>query len=71
MGAPGATAQRLAQPPPARRSISPPGNALLGDRAAEAFAKALAEALVNEEVPAVEGPPREGDWTLRVTAWAR
>jgi len=71
MGAPGATAQRLAQPPPARLAVAAPGDALLDDSAAQALAKALAEALVNEEVPAVSAPARQGDWTLRVAAEAR
>jgi hypothetical protein len=71
MGAPGATAQRLAQPPPARLAVDTPGNALLADSAAQDFARALAEALVNEEVPAISGPAHKGDWTLSVAAEAR
>jgi hypothetical protein len=68
LGNPGATARILAQPPTPRLAVPVPPQALLPDQAAETFAKALANALQNQEVPAVEGPDQPGDWRLEVTA---
>jgi hypothetical protein len=67
-GQPGATAMRLAQPPPARLAVPPPGNALLTDAASQVYAEALVAALQDREVPAVMQPTTRGDWTLSVTA---
>jgi hypothetical protein len=67
-GNPGATAARLATPPPARLAVAPPGSAMLGDADAEKFAAALADALAAVEVPAVADPPEKGDWRLVVKA---
>jgi hypothetical protein len=67
LGNPGATGRILAQPPTPRLAVPIPPQALLSDQGAEAFAKALAEALRNQEVPAVAGPARPGDWRLEVT----
>jgi hypothetical protein len=67
-GNPGATAARLATPPPARLAVAPPGAAMLGDQDAGKFAAALADALVAVEVPAVADPPEKGDWRLAVQA---
>jgi len=70
-GNPGATALRLATPPPARLAIAPPPAALLPDADARKFAAALADALVGAEVPAVADAPDKGDWRLVVTAERR
>lgn len=68
LGNPGPIGRILAQPPTPRLAVPVPGQALLSDQAAEAFAQALSDALQNEEVPAVEGPARPGDWRLQVAA---
>jgi len=68
LGNPGATARILAQPPTPRLAVPVPPQALLPDQAAETFAKALADALQTQEVPAVEGPDQPGDWRLEVSA---
>ena len=65
---PGAMAQRLAQPPPARLAVPPPSAALLADAAGSALADALAIALQGQEVPAVAGPAHSGDWRLVTSA---
>ena len=67
-GNPGATARRLAQPPPTRLAVPAPGDALLDDRSAMDFAGALADHLAAMEVPAVAGPVRPGDWQLAIHA---
>ncbi len=72
-GNPGATARRLAQPPPARLVVAAPPAALLGDAQAIGLAADLATALQQAEVPAVasvdpEGKVRPGDWRLAITA---
>ena len=70
-GNPGATALRLATPPPARLAIAPVHAASLTDADADVFADALAKALAGQDVPAVAETPKQGDWTLKVTAEAR
>ncbi len=65
---PGANAVRLSVPPPARLVVAPPTNALLDDRDAAAWARAVANALVSEELPALVEPPRKGDWRLVLSA---
>lgn len=69
-GKPGATAQKLLQPPPARLAVPAPApaNALLPDAAARTYADAVTAALVAREVPAVAGPAQRGDWRLDLTA---
>lgn len=72
LGRPGATAMRLAQPPPSRLRIPLPAEALLTDDAARAWVGALAEALVAEEVPAVPGTdPRTPEWRVVPSAERR
>lgn len=71
MGNPGATARRLAVPPPPRLLVPPPGDALLPDSATKQFAAALATALQNAEVPAVVDSPGTDDWRLAVHAVVR
>jgi hypothetical protein len=70
-GQPGATAMRLAQPPPPRLAIPAPTNALLTDAGSQALADAVADGLQAREVPAVAGPVRDGDWRLITTAGER
>jgi hypothetical protein len=67
-GAPGATAMRLALPPPPRLAVPTPANALLTDAGAKRFADAVADALIDKEVPAVAGPSKKGDWRLVISA---
>jgi hypothetical protein len=67
-GHPGATAERLARPPPPRLAVPPPADALLPDSAAQAYADAVADQLQAREVPAVAGPAHKGDWVLNLTA---
>jgi hypothetical protein len=71
MGNPGATARRLAVPPPPRLLVPTPADALLPDAASKQFADALAVALQMNEVPAVADNPREDDWKLIVHAALR
>lgn len=71
MGRPGAEAMRLAQPPPPRLAVPPPGAALLENGARDAYAAAVAEALLEQAVPAVAGPSKPGDWRLVLTAQTR
>ncbi len=67
-GNPGATARRLAQPPPARLAVTTPTHAMLTDIGADTIAGALADALVAKEIPAVAEAPRRGDWHVVLTA---
>ncbi len=67
-GNPGATALRLARPPPPRLVVPVPGSALLPAPDAAAWAKAMADALVAEEIPAFATTPLQGDWQLVMTA---
>ena len=68
LGRPGATALRLAQPPPSRLAIPLPTASLLTDNAAEAWSTALADALVAGELPAGAHPVGRGDWSLVLSA---
>ncbi|MBO0712056.1 MAG: hypothetical protein J2P47_12345 [Acetobacteraceae bacterium] len=70
-GAPGATAMRLAEPPPPRLVVPPPGDALLPDAASHELAADVAAGLQEQEVPAIAEAPRKGDWQLLVTARER
>lgn len=67
-GAPGATAMRLAQPPPPRLVVPPPGDVLLADAPSRELAQDVASGLQDQEVPAIAEAPRKGDWQLVVTA---
>jgi hypothetical protein len=70
-GNPGGQAGLLAVPPAYRLAIPRPTEALLPAAQAEAFAEALAAALLAEEVPAVAGEPLPLDWRLTVEAALR
>ena len=68
-GQPGALAERLARPPAYRLAVPAPSAALLPNAEAEAYARALTEALVAAEVPAVTGDERLPlDWVVETTA---
>ena len=67
-GNPGATARRLAEPPPSRLLVLPADNALLPDSGVQAFPVAIAAALQERGVPAVAAYEHKGDWKLVVTA---
>jgi len=72
LGRPGATAERLARPPPSRLAVPSPAQSLLPEAGADAWAGAVADALVTEEVPAVAGGTRRRkEWTLVLTAEVR
>lgn len=72
-GNPGATAERLAQPPPSRLFVPASSDVLLDDAGSRAFAAALADALADQEVPAfaVIDTRRQGEWRLRTRAERR
>lgn len=63
-GNPGGMAGRLKVPPPYRLAVAPPEAAMLTATESEAFAKAIAEALLKREVPAVADAPLPLDWRL-------
>ncbi len=67
-GDPGATAMRLAMPPPSRLDVPTPANALLPQAIAAQWAGAMADTLVDQEVPAVAERERRGDWRLVMSA---
>jgi hypothetical protein len=67
-GQPGALGARLARPPAYRLAVPAPPGAMLTDADAEAYSRLLAEALLAQEVPAVDGPAWPLDWQLVVTA---
>ena len=65
-GNPGGMAGRLAVPPPYRVAVPVPEAAMLSATESEAFAKAVAAALLKREVPAVADTPLPLDWRLAV-----
>jgi len=67
-GNPGATARRLARPPPARLTVPPPTAALLPADTAQSFARMVSTALVGQELPAFSDAPKKGDWQVRIAA---
>lgn len=68
-GNPGGQAGMLAAPPAYRLAVSPPAAALLPEAQAVAFAEALSEALLANEVPASATPQALPlDWRLTVEA---
>lgn len=71
-GNPGATGARLAQPPTSRLVVPTPSESLLADAAARGWATATAEALVQQEVPALTArKPTRSDWSLVLAAEIR
>ncbi len=71
LGNPGANAMRLAQPPPSRLAVPSPTQSLLPDAAGAAWANAMAEALLTEEIPAAHTSTRRTDWSLVLAAELR
>ncbi|MBV8913750.1 MAG: hypothetical protein JOZ05_12020 [Acetobacteraceae bacterium] len=67
-GDPGRAGARLAQPPPSRLAVPTPAQSLLSDAGGDAWAGAMAMALVDQEIPASHADPRPGDWTLTLAA---
>jgi hypothetical protein len=67
-GRPGRQAMILSRPPPPRLAIPSPSQSLLPERDAGAWARALADALDDAEVPAVAKPATAGDWQVAMTA---
>jgi hypothetical protein len=65
-GNPGGMAGRLVVPPPFRLAVPPPEGAMLSATESEAFARAIAQALLKREVPAVADAPMPLDWRLAV-----
>ena len=61
---PGATAQRLAQPPAPLLAVPPGTDTLLTDAGNKALADQLAQALQTIEVPAIVKTPDKADWHL-------
>ena len=68
LGNPGATAMRLAQPPPSRLAIPLPTDSLLTDDAARAWSQALADALLAQELPVRAAKAQPSDWRLILSA---
>ena len=72
LGRPGATAERLSQPPPSRLTIPVPSQSMLNDAGAANWASAMAEALIAQDIPAVTGlRARQKEWTLTLDAVLR
>ena len=65
-GNPGGMAGRLVAPPPYRVAVPIPDAAMLSGTESEAFARAIAQALLRREVPAVAEDPLPLDWRLSV-----
>lgn len=65
-GNPGATARRLAQPPPARLVVNT-GKTFLGTSDSMVWKRAVAAALQDQEVPAVVADERSEEWRLQMT----
>jgi hypothetical protein len=63
-GHPGPLGMRLAQPPPARLAVPVPAGTFLRPDMALTFSHTLADAMAAQELPAVAGAPRRGDWVV-------
>ena len=70
-GAPGATAMRLAQPPPARLAVPASDSTHLPGPASKPYAQAIAAALQDQEIPATADAAKSGDWRLALSAEQR
>ncbi|MFT8863318.1 MAG: hypothetical protein ABF916_10060 [Acetobacter fabarum] len=60
-----------ANAPPARLDVPTPPNALLSDANASLWAKDVAQALLQQTIPAIAQPTRKGDWWLNMRAELR
>jgi hypothetical protein len=67
-GNPGATAERLALPPPPRLAVPPTYAAYLPARAIPQFSQAVAAALQAQAIPAFAGYRKSSDWRLELRA---
>ena len=67
-GNPGPEGAILSIPPAPVLMVPAPKDALLGDDAAQTYAKDLATQLANMDVPSIFGAPVKGDWQLVSTA---
>jgi hypothetical protein len=67
-GNPGRTALALAVPPPPRLLVPVPTDGLLPAPDAQAWANAVTDALVADEIPAFAMPQHKGEWQLRLSA---
>jgi hypothetical protein len=67
-GNPGATATRLAHPPPAKLVVSAPNLAAMPPTGAAQFAHDLADVLAARDVPALAMTPKPGDWQAVLSA---
>jgi hypothetical protein len=67
-GDPGKVGAQLAVPPAPVLIIPTPGNAMLDDQSAAAYAQDLAAALAAADVPSIAGPATKHDWRLTTTA---
>lgn len=67
-GQPGPLGARLARPPAYRIAVPAPSEAMLTSAESESYARFLTEALMAQDVPAVEGPGFPLDWRVVVSA---
>ena len=68
-GNPGTAGALLAQPPPSRLAVPAPTQSLLPDASASTWASDVADALVEQEIPAAAGRFSRGrEWTLVLSA---
>ena len=65
---PGATALRLAAPPPARLAVPVPAASMLSNEGASLWARDMAGSLDDQSVPAEAHAARPGDWRLVLAA---
>jgi len=63
-GNPGATAQRLSQPPPSRVAVPPSYATFLPSLASKPYSQALAAAMQDAALPAVADYAKAGDWRI-------
>ncbi|MDD2794712.1 hypothetical protein [Acidocella sp.] len=67
-GNPGPMGARLSIPPAPVLMVPPPAAALLDAKSAPVYAKDLAAALVNYDIPSIAGAPMKGGWLLTTSA---
>lgn len=64
----GTAGGKLTAPPPSRLIVPVPTESLLTDKDSALFAKDMAQAMLDQTVPAVVGPAQKGDWLLMMKA---
>lgn len=67
-GRPGEVARRLAQPPGYRIAVAPASGVLLTDEDGRTLARAVAETLAAQDIPAVDSEALPLDWRLLIAA---